>query len=253
MTDVSHVDVTRSGEVAVATLCRGKVNALNEVTVEQLARRFEEMERDSSVRSVVLTGAGKFFSFGFDVPELFSYSKEAFTGFLVAFTEFYTKLYMFPKPVVAALNGHAVAGGCMLATACDYRVMAQGRGKISLNEITFGSSVFAGSAEMLVELVGRRNAETILYTGAMYDAEEAHGLGLVDNVSTAERLMGAAADRARTLAGPAGAPFHGLKSLTRGPVAESMRRREPESIREFVEIWYSKATRAKLEKIEIRT
>ena len=253
MTDVSHVDVTRSGEVAVATLCRGKVNALNEVTVEQLARRFEEIERDSSVRSVVLTGAGKFFSFGFDVPELFSYSKEAFTGFLVAFTDFYTKLYMFPKPVVAALNGHAVAGGCMLATACDHRVMAQGRGKISLNEITFGSSVFAGSAEMLVEIVGRRNAETILYTGAMYDAEEAHGLGLVDDVATADQLMRAAADKARTLAGHDGAAFRSLKSLTRGPVAESMRRRERDSIREFVEIWYSKAARAKLEKIEIRS
>ena len=121
-----------------------------------------------------------------------------------------------------------------------------------MNEITFGSSVFAGSTEMLVEIVGRRNAETILYSGVMYDAEEARGLGLVDDVAAADQLMHVAADKARTLAGHDDAAFRSLKSLTRGPVAESMRRREPESIREFVEIWYSKATRAKLEKIEIR-
>ena len=106
---------------------------------------------------------------------------------------------------------------------------------------------------MLVQIVGRRNAETILYTGAMYDAEEAHDLGLVDDVAPADQLMRVAADKARALAGHDGSAFRGLKSLTRGPVAASMRRREPDSIREFVEIWYSEATRAKLEKIEIRT
>lgn len=253
MIDMSPVEVTRSGEVAVVTLCRGKVNALNEATVERLARCFDEVQRESAVRSVVLTGAGKFFSFGFDIPELLPYSREAFTRFLVAFTELYTKLYVFPKPLVAALNGHAVAGGCMLATACDYRVMVRGRAKISLNEITFGSSVFAGSTEMLVEIVGRRNAETILYSGAMYDAEEARGLGLVDDVATDDELMRVATDRARALAGHDAAALSSLKSLTRGPVAERMRSREPDSIREFVEIWYSEATRAKLGKIKIRT
>ena len=122
-----------------------------------------------------------------------------------------------------------------------------------MNEVTFGSSVFAGSAEMLVEIVGRRNAEAILYTGTMYDADQAQGLGLVDDVATADQLMRVAADKARALAGHDSAAFRGLKSLTRGPVAASMRRREPDSIREFVEIWYSEATRAKLEEIEIRT
>ena len=76
-----------------------------------------------------------------------------------------------PRPVNRA--GHTVAGGCMLALACDRRVMARGKGKISLNEIGFGSSVFAGSVEMLRFAVCSRNAQEILYSGALYDADQA--------------------------------------------------------------------------------
>ena len=105
-------------------------------------------------RSVILTGTGRFFSFGFDIPEFLSYSKGEFEGYLDAFTDFYRYLFRFPKPVVAALNGHTVAGGCMMAIACDHRLMVDGKAKIALNEIGFGSSVFAGSTAILVYCIG---------------------------------------------------------------------------------------------------
>jgi enoyl-CoA hydratase/carnithine racemase len=247
-----YVEVSRVDGLAVVTLRRGKVNALDEVSIDELRRLFDELESDSSITAVVLTGHGKFFSFGFDVPHLFSYSKTAFSDFVRAFASFYTSLYVFPKAVVAALNGHTIAGGCMLAIACDRRVMASGNCKISLNEITFAASVFAGSVEMLKACVGHRNAETILYSGSMYTPEVALRLGLVDRVSDPADVLAVATDEARELAAHDGVAFAGIKALLRQPVAEQMRSRESDSIRDFVDIWYSPATRERLAKMEIR-
>lgn len=249
---MEHTEISRSGEVAVVTLKRGKVNALSEAVLDELSGRFEELKGDATAAAAVLTGSGKFFSFGFDIPELLSYSQEEFVRYLRKFTTLYTELYVWPKPLVAALNGHTIAGGCMLATACDRRLMAAGGGKISLNEVTFGASVFAGSVAMLVACAGQRNAETILYSGAMFTAEEARDLRLVDAVTSGEELLDGAIAEARDLAGKDRVAFASIKALLRGPVAEEMRRREAESIREFVSIWYSESTREQLKKIQIR-
>ena len=243
--------VEKSGEVATLTLGRGKVNALNGAVVDELRAALEALEGEPGVRAVILTGAGKFFSFGFDIPEFLSYTRERFADFLTRFTGLYTYLFLYPKPVVAAINGHAVAGGCMLVLACDRRVMVGGRAKISLNEIGFGSSVFAGSAEMLRFWVGSAAATAVLYSGAMYAAAGAERLGLVHEVADEEGLAGAAMKAASELAARQQPAFASIKSLLRKPIADEMRRREDESIREFVDIWYSEATWANLQAIKI--
>ena len=185
---MSFVHVSIVGDIATATLSRGKVNALNEPMVEEITKSFEDLATDTEVKSIIFTGSGKFFSFGFDVPEFLSYPKNDFSKYLEKFTQLYTALFCFPKPVVAALNGHTIAGGCMLATACDFRLMVTGKARISLNEITFGAPVLAGSVEMLKYCLGSRNAQSIVYNGAMYSAEEAFQLGLVDQISSEDSL-----------------------------------------------------------------
>jgi enoyl-CoA hydratase/carnithine racemase len=241
-----------SNGISTLTLNRGKVNALNGAAVDQLRAHLKQLERDPEVRSIILTGLGKFFSFGFDIPEFLSFSKEQFVGYLENFTELYTYLFLYPKPVVAALNGHAVAAGCMLALACDYRVLVTGKARISLNEIGFGSSVFAGSTEMLRFWVGGSKATAILYSGAMYTAEEAKSLGLVHDVATEEDHMVVARKAASDLASKHSAAFASIKSLLRKPIADEMLRRESDSIREFAAIWYSEFTWANLKNIKIR-
>ena len=238
-------------DIATVTLQRGKVNALNEPMVEEIDDLFRTLETDTAVKSIIFTGTGKFFSFGFDVPEFLHYPKEDFVYYLEKFTNLCTYLFQFPKPVVAALNGHTIAGGCMLAIACDVRIMASGKGKISLNEITFGAPVFAGSVEMLRFCVGSRNAQAILYSGAMYSAEDALQLGLVDQVSSENALTDDARKVAEEFAGKDSAAFRSIKKLLRKPVAEEMVRREKDCILEFVDIWYSETTREKLERIKI--
>jgi 3,2-trans-enoyl-CoA isomerase len=228
--------------IATVTLGRGKVNAINEYVIDEMTGCFGMLAEDHEVKAVILTGAGKFFSFGFDIPEFLGYPKEDFVRYLTKFTDFYTSLFLYPKPVVAALNGHTIAGGCMIAISCDYRIMVSGKAKIALNEINFGSSLFAGSVEIMKLLLGQRRAEEVAYSGAMYSAEEAYKIGLIDRISTEEALEAEAKNVALMYTSKDGTAFTSIKNLLRKSAAEEMKKRERDSIREFVDIWYSEST-----------
>ena len=242
---------TRDG-LASVRLERGKVNALNEQVVDELSRCFRDLETDPAVRGVLLTGTGKFFSFGFDIPQFLGMPKEEFAQYLRKFTALYRELFFHPRPVVAALNGHAVAGGCMLATACDARVMVKENAKIGLNEIGFGSSLFAGSLEILRFWIGDRQAQEVAYGGGLYGAEQALALGLVDATVDGPSLVEEARRRLDPLMTKSPRAFGSIKRLLRRPVLEEMQRREEASIQEFADVWYSDETRAELAKIQIR-
>ena len=161
-------------------------------------------------------------------------------------------MFTYPKPVIAVLNGHAVAGGCILALTADYRIMVTGKAKISLNEVTFGSSIFASAVEMLRHTVGGRKTEEVLLTGRMYTAEEAESFGLVDAVVEPEDLTTESIRMAHEFASRSNPAYTSLKKLIRVPVAEKFLSRESESIREFKEIWYSEDTWKNLQEITIR-
>jgi enoyl-CoA hydratase/carnithine racemase len=248
---MNGVSVIKENGIATLILSRGKVNALNESLIEQLHAELSMLEKDEIIEVICLKGEGKFFSFGFDVPELLTYSRPEFERFLKKFTDLYHYLFLYPKPTIAVINGHAIAGGCMLATACDFRLMVSGKAKISLNEISFGASVPAGAVEMLEYCVGQRDAQTILFSGAMYTAELAYELGLIDRIAEdgelTEILKMAAQDYSNTDL----VAFASIKRLIKGPVAERMQQREPGSIQEFMDIWYSESTRNNLESILI--
>ena len=248
---MDFVQTSKKDGIATVTLARGKVNALNEPMIEELECQFEDLAKDNAVKAVILTGRGKFFSFGFDIPEFLSYPKDDFVRYLITFADFYRDLFLFPKPVVAALNGHAIAGGCMLAVASDCRIMVPEKAKIALNEITFGASVFAGIAEILRFCVGSKNAESILYSGSLYSPREAQHLGLIDQIEAPESLLPAATIIAEDLAQKNAAAFKSIKTLLRQPIVNTIVEREKDSIHEFVDIWYSAETWANLLEIEI--
>ncbi len=129
--------------------------------------------------------------------------------------------------------------------------MTTGKAKISLNEIAFGSTVFAGSVELLKFCVGQRNAERILMTGSMFSAEEGEKLGLIDKISSEENVMAEAASVASSLGQREPKVFRSVKRLLRAPIAEKMIQREKKSIETFLDIWYSEPTRSNLAKIKI--
>jgi 3,2-trans-enoyl-CoA isomerase len=249
---MDFISLTTNEGIARVALNRGKVNAINEKVVDELTDCFRALSYDPGVKAVILTGEGKFFTFGFDIPEFLNYTKEAFVRYLTKFTGLYTDIFLYPKPVIAALNGHTIAGGCMLAIACDYRIMVPENARISLNEINFSSSVFAGSVELMKLLLGQRLAEAALLSGAMYSAEEALQLGLIDRIAAKADLENEAVKKAREYAAQDGAAFRSIKKLLRQATAEEMMKREKASILEFVDIWYSEKTWNNLQQKVIR-
>lgn len=249
---MSITQLDKHDGITTLTLTRGKVHALNEETADHLNARFDELRNDAETKAVVFTGEGNFFSFGFDVPELYDYTPDDMTRFVTKITSVFLKIFEFPKPVVAAINGHVVAGGVMLIAACDRRVMASGKARVSLNEITFGASLFAGSLEMLRCVIGHRNAEIIALGGAMYSAEEGRDLGLIDVVTEPYSVLPEAQAMAVDMCKIDLTAFADIKRQLRAPVVERIKRDEADQIKRFIDIWYSDSTREQTKGIEIR-
>jgi len=250
---MEYVQLSVDDGIAAVALNRPKVNAIDEQVVSELRDVFRELALDKHVRAVILTGRGSFFSFGFDIPGFMDYPREEFHRFIMSFSDLVQRIFVFPKPVIAALNGHAVAGGCVLAIACDRRIMVTGKAKIALNELTLGASVFTSIAEILKYTVGPRTAQLLLYTGKMNSAEEALAMGLVDRVVSAEDLNDAALGAANELAGWDVFAFGSVKRLLRKEALDRIENHERGSVSDFVDIWYSENTWEKLKKIEIRS
>ncbi len=250
---MEFVSIERHDHTAVVTLSRGKVNAIDRQVVAELSAVFDEIERDDSIQSVVLTGRGKFFSFGLDVPALWDLTPDEFTTFLKNFCGLCAELFLFPKPIVAAVNGHAVAGGCMLVIPCDAGMAVDTPINIALTEVMLGAALFASTVEMLRYRVSSQTAEQLLLTGKSLTANSAREIGLVNEVVPPESLLSTAIAKAGELAAHYGPGYKSIRRLIREPIAERWRSREEESISEFVRIWYSRETRAKTKLITIRS
>jgi 3,2-trans-enoyl-CoA isomerase len=248
---MNPVQVSKENGITTITMSRGKVNAINETFVDELGAVFNALAADTDTKAVILTGAGKFFSFGFDIPELFNYSRNDFIRYLRKFSALYTQMFLFPKPVIAAINGHATAGGCILALTCDFRIMVTGKARIALNELNIGVAIVAGCVAMLKTSVGERNAEKVLLTGAMYTAEEAKCIGLVDGFTSEETLMAEAKRITDEFSQKNPDAFKTMKGLLRRPAAECFVRSEEGSILDFIEIWYSEPTQKVLKGVVI--
>jgi 3,2-trans-enoyl-CoA isomerase len=245
------IQVSKESGITTVTMSRGKVNAINETFVDELGAVFNELAADADTKAVILTGAGKFFSFGFDIPEFLNYSKNDFTRYLRKFCSLCTQMFLFPKPVIGAINGHATAGGCVLALTCDFRIMITGKARIALNELNIGVAIFAGCVGMLKTAVGEHNAEKVLLMGAMYAAEDAQSIGLVDNLASEQTLLTEAKKIAVEFSQKNPDAFKAIKGLLRKPAAECFVRSEEGSILDFIEIWYSEPTQKVLKGVVI--
>ena len=231
----------------VLRLNRGAANPINLDLVTRLSDHLERLRDEPGVRGVVLTGSEKFFSIGFDIPALYDLPRSAFRTFFRAFNRVSLDLYTFPRPTVAAVTGHATAGGCILALCCDYRLVAGGRKLMGLNEIKLGVPIPYLSDCILKQVVGVRHARTITEGGGFFPPEEALEMGLVDEIHDLEAVMPRAEERVRALGAEVPEAFDLIKRSRTDPVSDLVERNQEAWERSFLDCWYSDAARARLE------
>jgi enoyl-CoA hydratase len=193
--------VERDGAVAVLTINRPTVlNALNSQTIDELRRAMLDLQRDPSARVVIVTGAGaKAFVAGADINELAVLSPTAGRDHALAGQHVFDVIENLGKPVIAAINGFALGGGCELAMACTLRIAAD-TAKLGQPEIALGLIPGYGGTQRLARLVGRGRALEMILTGAHVSADDALRIGLVHRVLPAAELMTAARALASQLA-----------------------------------------------------
>lgn len=173
------VNLEQQDSVSVLRLENGVTNAIGPAMIDELSSVVPDIGRGS--RAMVLAGNPKFFSMGFDLPALIALNRSGMSDFFYQFNRVACQLLSLPIPVVCAIAGHAVAGGHILALACDYRIAGSGR-KIGLNEIKLGIPVPYLADLMLRQMAVGNTATRMLYEGDFLPAEEAERRGLVDEV-----------------------------------------------------------------------
>lgn len=196
--------VEQDGGVLLITVNRPKVlNALNSATLAELGQAFDAAATDEAVRAIVLTGAGeKSFVAGADISELALQTPVAGREHAHRGQRLFDRIERLGKPVVAAINGFALGGGCELAMACTIRLAAE-HARFGQPEINLGLIPGFAGTQRLPRLIGRGRAQELLLTGDMIGADEAYRIGLVNHVYPAASLMDEAKKLAHTLAAKA--------------------------------------------------
>ncbi|MEV5473715.1 enoyl-CoA hydratase/isomerase family protein [Streptomyces sp. NPDC007148] len=196
-----HLEVAEG--VGTLRLDRPPMNALDVATQDRLRELAEELTRREDVRAVIIHGGEKVFAAGADIKEMQGMDHAAMVLRSRALQESFTAIARIPKPVVAAVTGYALGGGCELALCADYRIAAE-NAKLGQPEILLGLIPGAGGTQRLARLIGPSRAKDLIFTGRMVKADEALRLGLVDRVVPAGDVYAEAhAWAARLAQGPA--------------------------------------------------
>ncbi len=231
------------GGVRLLTLDRPPANAIDETLLEGLAAALEAAERAEHVRAVVLTGAGAFFGGGFDLA-LPARDAAAVRRLGELYRESHLRLLALPKPTVAMVNGHAIAGGLVTALACDHRLGLDGQYRIGLNEVSIGAAFPRVAFEIVRFRLSHTQASELLLGAALHSCRQGLRLGVVAELLPADTFTASVLRRAATLAAfPCEAYAHTKAAL----VADAVARVRAETAAEAAEtaaVWLAPESRA---------
>jgi enoyl-CoA hydratase len=232
------MNIERTDGVALLRMTAGKANAIGAAWLERMDALLDELQADPP-RALVMTGEGRAFSAGLDLPALIQTSPASLTAFIRDFSEVMLRVFTLSWPVVAAINGHAVAGGCVLALQADHRLMAAGEGRIGLNEAQLGIGLPVVVIETLRCQVPVPSLSRIAIDGTLFLPEEAVGVGLVQEVVPADELLPRSLQRASVLGAVPAPAFRHIKRGLRAPAVEAIRRAEATDAEAWAETFFS--------------
>jgi enoyl-CoA hydratase/carnithine racemase len=235
------VTLTRDGAIGVVRLERPHGNAINDALVESLIAALADAESDPAIGGVLLTAGGKIFCPGLDLQELIALDREAMERFMVRFSAMVLALYIFPKPVVASIHGHALAGGCVLSLCADWRVLR--RGAITgLNEVKVGVPLPFGVALIVRDAVSRNALAGVALLGRNFSDESAVAAGLAHELAEDEAVETTSRARLEELIAKDPFAFAVTKRYLRSPVVERIRANNRLLLPEWLDAWFSQGT-----------
>ncbi len=227
---------------AVLRLEHGKAHAIDIELATALRDQLDELEQASEVRAAVLTGTGSIFSAGVDIVRLLRNGPDYVDEYVPILVDMIAKQFRFPKPLVAAINGHAIAGGCVLAAGCDYRMMARGTGTIGVPELKVGLPFPLVAIEVLRFATSEAHLQELVYRGKTYEVAEAYERGLVDEIVEPDALLEHATIVASQLGSEPSARFRITKRQLRRPTIDRMERFAQETQAEVIAAWKDPAS-----------
>ncbi len=234
------IDIERKGEVAILKLNRSVTNPLNLKFLWVISEKLQEINEDTSTTSIVITSSNdKFFSIGFDIPELYELDRSEMKDFYTTFNRLSMEIFTFPKPSVAAISGHAIAGGCILTLCCDFRIISEGKKFMGLNEIKLGLPVPYPADCILRHLVDTRTARDIMEEGEFYLPEISLELGIVDQVVPLHEVVPRSIEKAKKMGEMPGEAFKIIKANRVENVKASIQKNLAEKEQLFFNRWHS--------------
>jgi len=234
-------EITTQKDVTRLRLAHGKASALDLELCRGLLDALSRL-REECPAAVIVTGTGGIFSAGVDLLRVLEEKGPYIREFLPALEDVVESMFTFPRPVVAAVNGHAIAAGAVVALAADRRAMAEGKGRFGLPEIRVGVPFPPAVVELLRFTLPARHRAEALYGGSTYDAATAVARGLVDAAVPAEQLLPWAEREAEDLGSLAPEAFRLSKELLRREAAAAIRSARAERSEAVIETWTRPAT-----------
>ncbi len=216
-------------------LQHGKVNALDLELLQAITTAMGDVKENATV---VITGAGSVFSAGVDLQRIVAGGESYVREFLPALSAAFMAIFDHPGPVLAAVNGHAIAGGCVIAAACDVRVMSQG--KIGLAELSVGVPFPASAMEILRHAIGPAASQLVL-TATLLDPAQARSIGLIHETEVPDALLDMVLGRAQTMAQTPAEVFSFSKRQLQQPARDRIAARSGDD-EAVAEIWSSART-----------
>jgi enoyl-CoA hydratase len=217
------IEVENRDAVSVLRMARGKGNSLNLDLLAALAESLNALERGPA-RAGVITGQGSVFGAGVDLPELLAGGEGYIRRFLPLMVDVFQRLATFPKPLVAAVNGHAIAGGAIIMLTCDLRLLATGSARIGLSEIQVGVLFPSWALEIARHATPPEHFSELICTGRTWQPDDALTRGLVDALVAPNELLDRACAAAAELGNLAPKIFTTTKLAVRRPLIESAER-----------------------------
>jgi len=246
------IDLGYRGHVAILKMTHGKANAMDVTWCEAMMKRLEQL-RTSPAQAVVITGQGNIFSAGVDLLRAIDGGPDYFHHFLPPLRKAFEMLFFYPKPMVAAVNGHAMAGGCILTCAADRRLMAQDSGRIGITELLVGVPFPVIALEIMRFVTAPHKFESVVFSGATFPPATAVELGLIDEAVPADTLIDRAVAAAETLAALGSDAFALTKRQTRQPVLDRVSRDGPQFDPQVDAVWHAPETRERIRDYVTRT